>query len=79
VDTTPLGRVLGEVIVREEVAELEELGDLPLALPHAVMVANAISDGTPKIFLINFNISPSLKDGVTVCRKLSGRKETQFC
>ena len=52
-DTTPLGRVLGEVIVAEE------LGVLPI--PNAVTVANTISDGTPKIFLINVNVSPSLE------------------
>jgi len=50
VETTPLGRVLGEVIFKEEA---------DLALPNVVRVANAIRDGTPKTFLINFNISPS--------------------
>jgi hypothetical protein len=73
VDTTPLGSVLGEVIVTEE---LEEWWDLPL--PNAVTVANAISDGTPKTFLINFNISPSLKSSNGL-PEVSGRQETQFC
>jgi hypothetical protein len=53
-DTTPLGRVLGDVIATEEGAE-----DLPLA--HAATVANTTSAGTPKTVLINVNISPSLR------------------
>ena len=49
-DTTPLGRVLGEVMLTGEEVD-----------PHAATVANTISAGTPKTFLINVNISPSLK------------------
>jgi hypothetical protein len=63
-DTTPLGRVLGEVIVTEEAA-----ADLPvpeeravLPLPHAITVANTMSDNAPKTFLIIVNISPSLEN-----------------
>ncbi len=62
VDTTPLGRVLGEVIVTEEVVALPPWEEVAvLALPHATTVANAISDDTPKNLLINVNISPSFK------------------
>ena len=62
VDTTPLGRVLGEVIVTEEVVDLPPWEEVAvLALPHATTVANAISDDTPKNLLINVNISPSFK------------------
>ena len=54
--------MLGEVIVTEEVVDLPPWEEVAvLALPHATTVANAISDDTPKNFLINVNISPSFK------------------
>ena len=57
-DTTPLGRVLGEVIVtdEEEVALLAALTAVPL--PHPVKIANAPSDSAPNATLIKINIPP---------------------
>jgi hypothetical protein len=60
VDTTALGRVLGEVIVTEEErALLEEVA--AMLLPHAVKAANAMSDTAPNAILIKINISPHSK------------------
>ena len=60
-DTTALGRVLGEVIVTEEerAALLEEVA--AMLLPHAVKAANAMSDTAPNAILIKINISPHFK------------------
>ena len=50
--------MLGEVIVTEEVVDLPPWEEVAvLALPHATTVANAISDDTPKNFLINVNFT----------------------
>jgi hypothetical protein len=59
VDTTPLGRVLGEVITRaeEEVVPLWRVA--AWLLPHAVKATNAISDTAPSVSLRRINISPS--------------------
>jgi hypothetical protein len=80
VDTTALGRVLGEVIVTEEEAAalLEEVA--AMLLPHAVKAANAMSDSAPKTFLINANISPSFrKFEQQLAGSFAGRQKTQFC
>ena len=80
-DTTALGRVLGEVIVtvEEEVALLEE-AVAAMLLPHAVKAANAMSDSAPKTFLINANISPSFrKFEQQLAGSFAGRQKTQFC
>jgi hypothetical protein len=60
VDTTALGRVLGEVIVTEEERALPEEVAAAL-LPHAVKAANAINDSAPNAILTKINISPHSK------------------